>query len=107
VQLADGVVISTKIADQAVTLSKIAPGVLKDIGITVMQTIQDGQTIPVPRGFQVSECVFFVALKFLNIDPALGNQLFSCGVDSNGKVSTNDPGRVVAMGVALAKKGGW
>jgi hypothetical protein len=106
-KIADQAVTNGKIADQAVTLNKIAPGVLPDIGITVMQTIQDGQSIPIPRGFQRSDCVFYVALKFVQIDPDLGRVIYNCGVDANGRVSTSDPGRVLAMGVAMAKRGGW
>jgi hypothetical protein len=107
-QLTAQAVTNAKIADQAVTLNKIAPGVLPpDVGITVVQAMTHGQTIPIPRGFQKSDCVFFVAIKFLNIDPALGARAYNCGVDANGKVSTNDPGRVGIMGVAMAKRGGW
>ena len=106
-QLTAQAVTNAKIADQAVTLNKIAPGVLPpDVGITVIQAMTHGQTIPVPRGFQKSDCAFFAAIKFLNIDVSQ-SRIYNCGVDSDGKVSTNDPNRVGIMGVAMAKRGGW
>lgn len=99
---------TNKIDNAAVTLSKIADGVLPpDIGIAVTAGLQDGQSIPIPSGFTRSECVFYVAIKYLLIDPDLGRHVLSCNVDSDGVVSTTEPGRIVVMGFAIAKKGGW
>jgi len=107
-QLAAGAVIAAKIADKAVTLSKIAAGVLPpNIGVTVTTGLQDGQSIPVPTGFTRGECVFFAALKYLLVDPANQRTVYNCSADGQGKVSVTPKGSAVAVGVALAKKGGW
>jgi cytoskeletal protein CcmA (bactofilin family) len=107
-QLAAGAVIAAKIADKAVTLSKIADGVLPaNIGVTVTTGLQDGQSIPVPTGFTRGECVFFVALKYLLVDPDNQRTIYNCSADAQGKVSVAPKGSAVAVGVALAKKGGW
>ena len=83
-QLATGAVTRAKIADRAVTVSKIAPGVIRDIGITVTD-LENGQSIPVPTGFDRSECVFYVALKaFINYTD-IGRHLVLCSVDGEWK----------------------
>jgi hypothetical protein len=106
-QLATAAVIEAKIADQAVTLSKIAPGVLRDIGITVT-SLTNGQNIPVPRGFDRSECVFYVALKSFITDPQFGRQTYMSNVvNGQVRISEPQPGVTIVTGVAMAKKGGW
>jgi hypothetical protein len=70
-------------------------------------SISHGQMIPVPTGFTREECVFFAAIKFLNI-PTDGNRFIAnCTVDKTGKVSVSDDSRVMVAGLAIAKKGGW
>jgi hypothetical protein len=105
--LATAAVNARTIANGAVTLSKIAPGVIRDIGITVIPFISHNQTIPVPTGFDRSECIFFAALKSFTIFTTTSTALAFCIVDDGGRVITSDPQRVVATGIALAKKGGW
>jgi hypothetical protein len=104
-QLATGAVTRVKIADGAVTLSKMAPGVIRDMGVTVTD-LQNGQSIPLPTGFDRSECVFYVALKAFVFDPVFGRQAVICRVDGNGRVTSSEHG-VRVTGVAMAKKGGW
>ena len=104
--LANGLVGTDQLANNAVTTLKIAPGVLPpDIGIAVASSLQNGQSIPVPKGFQRSECVFYVALKWFEFSSDPSDAIRSCSVDADGKV-TLTPG-AAAMGVAMAKKGGW
>jgi hypothetical protein len=70
-------------------------------------SLSHGQMIPVPTGFTREECVFFAAIKFLNI-PTDGNRFIAnCTVDQTGKVSVSDDSRVMVAGLAIAKKGGW
>src|SRR5262249_46401064 len=104
--LAAGAVRTEKNADKAGTLSKIADGVLPPaIGVAVSTGVQKGQNIPVPAGFARSGGIFFAALKFINVDPNGG--VYNCFADNTGKVTASPNDRVVAVGVALAKKGGW
>jgi hypothetical protein len=70
-------------------------------------SLSDGQMIPVPAGFSREECVFFAAIKYLNIPNDGSNFIVNCTVDKNGKVNASPDGRVVAAGFAIAKKGGW
>ena len=70
-------------------------------------SISDGQMIPVPTGFTREECVFFAAIKYLNI-PNNGNSIIAnCTVDKTGKVTVSPDSGVMAAGLAIAKKGGW
>ncbi|MGV0025310.1 hypothetical protein [Phormidesmis priestleyi] len=69
-------------------------------------SVSNGQTIPVPAGFTRPECVFFASIKFLNF--RVGEAVsVNCFVDTTGKVTATPEGKVVAIGVAIAKKGGW
>jgi hypothetical protein len=105
--IADNAVTTNKIRDGAVTSNKIAPGVIPpNIGIVVAKGLQHNQSIPVPSGFARSECIFYAAFKWLNIDLGDAN-IYSCNVDSQGKLTIEPSGRGVAMGFAIAKKGGW
>jgi len=105
--LAGGLVGTEQLAAQAVTLAKLAPDVLAHIGVAVSAGLQHDQSVPIPSGFDRSECIFYVALKYVLIEPELGRVAMFCTVDSSGKVSTSDPGRIVVMGLAIGKKGGW
>jgi hypothetical protein len=117
--LADGGVTTAKIADAAVTAAKLAPGVFgAAIGITVTPGLIHGQSIPVPTGFQASECVFFAFIKYITEPVMLGHDAMICQAGTNGVVTalpqaTIDPNSgiatsgIVATGVALAKQGGW
>lgn len=69
-------------------------------------SVTNGQMIPVPTGFTRQECLFFASIKFLNFQSgeAVSVNVF---VDTTGKVTATPEGKVVAIGVALAKKGGW
>ncbi len=69
-------------------------------------SVQNGQTIPIPTGFTRQECIFFASIKFLNFKAgeAVSANVFA---DGTGKVTANPPDKVVAIGVAIAKKGGW
>jgi len=106
-KLANLAVTTAKIRDAAITAGKIAPGVLPpNIGIVVARGLQHNQTIPVPSGFARTECIFFAAFKWLNIDLGV-SAIYSCNVDETGKITISPDGRGVAMGFAIAKKGGW
>jgi cytoskeletal protein CcmA (bactofilin family) len=70
-------------------------------------SVSNGQSIPIPSGFRREECVFFAAIKYLNIAGDGGNFIANCTVDRNGKVNLTPDGRIVASGFSIAKKGGW
>jgi hypothetical protein len=110
VKLRDLAVTTAKIQDGAVTSTKLAAGVIPPgIGVVVAKGLQHNQSIPVPTGFARSECIFYAAIKWLNIDttaPTTTN-VYSCTVDEAGKLTIDPSGRVVAMGLAIARKGGW
>jgi hypothetical protein len=106
-KIRDQAVTTSKIADGAVNLSKIASNTIPDIGIAVTDFLQHGQSVPIPTGFQKSDCIFYVALKYLLIEPNLGRQVLLCHMGEDGIVRMSDPGRVSAIGIAIAKKGGW
>jgi cytoskeletal protein CcmA (bactofilin family) len=82
-------------------------GKLADVGVTVATGLQEGQSIPVPTGFSRSECIFDGALKYVLIEPDLPRHPVLCTVDANGKINISPDGHGVAMGLAIAKKGGW
>jgi cytoskeletal protein CcmA (bactofilin family) len=82
-------------------------GKLADVGVTVATGLQEGQSIPVPTGFSRSECIFYAALKYVLIEPDLQRHPVLCTVDANGKINISPDGHGVAMGLAIAKKGGW
>jgi hypothetical protein len=64
--------------------------------------------IPVPTGFTREECVFFAAIKYLNMATDSNNFIVAnCTVDNTGKVSVSSSSGVMAAGLAIAKKGGW
>jgi hypothetical protein len=105
--IANNAVTTNKIRGGAVTSDKIAPGVIPpNIGIVVAKGLQHDQSIPVPSGFARSECIFYAAIKWLNIDQEVA-KIYSCNVDTDGKLTIEPSGRAVAMGFAIAKKGGW
>ena len=108
-KLRNNTLTGSKLANGTVTLSKIASGVIPpNIGITVSKGLSDGQTIPVPSGFSRSECIFFASIKYLNLNMnASGSVIYSCNVDSNGKIATSPTNRVAVMAFAIGKKGGW
>src|SRR6187455_65734 len=75
--IANNAVTNAKIQDNAVTAGKILNGTItadkvvpktfsRDVGISVMSSITNGQTIPPPSGFTPAECLFFAAAKFVN-----------------------------------------
>lgn len=107
--IAANAVTTDKIRNRAVTAAKIASGVVPNIGVAVTSSLSDGQNIPVPRGFNRNECVFFAAAHTVNVrrTPAT----YAVKVDGNGKVTfVMTPDGSVSIGVAglaLGKKGGW
>jgi hypothetical protein len=101
-------VTTSELADGAVTKAKIAAGVLpRDIGVVVASGLTNDQMIPVPSGFSRSDCIFYAAIKWLNIDTDGSSAIMGCKVDPQGRISASPADRVVAMGLAIAKKGGW
>lgn len=105
-KIASAAVTADKIANAAVTAAKLAAGVIPQIGIAVTNGLQNGQSIPVPSGFAREECIFMVALKWINLSGA-GDPVVNCSVNAQGLVSAAPSDRVVAVGVAFGKKGGW
>jgi hypothetical protein len=102
------------IKDQAVTLDKIAPGIIPgNVGIAVTPGLSHDASIPIPSGFTREECVFFAFLKAIT-SPGLDNG-FNCQATPSpeGKVVIFDLVNAspilnaAATGVAIAKKGGW
>ena len=109
-KIRDLAVATAKIQDGAVTAAKIAAGVMPPgIGVVVARGLQHNQSIPVPAGFARSECIFYAAIKWMNIDTTAptATNVYSCAVDENGKLTIDPDGRIVAMGLAIARKGGW
>ena len=111
-QLAANAVTADKILDAAITASKLAVGVMpRDVGIAVSSVLSDGATIPPPAGFAVTECVFFAFPKSVVI-PSVGGS-FTVFADTAGKItasttsSTSTNNQIWAIGVAIAKRGGW
>lgn len=91
------------------TLQGAAPA----IGLTLALSLSNGASIPVPTGFQASDCKFFAFAKRYTLNLAqAGNGLtgFAVYADQNGKVTATVNGKgqgVMATGLAIAKKGGW
>ena len=106
--IANNAISNAKIQDGAVSVSKVAAGTFsRDIGIAIMPSVGNGQTIPPPSGFTAQECIFFATAKFVsNGGSAAWN--YNVTVDATGKVTiaVSNVG-VVAVGMAMAKKGGW
>lgn len=98
--------------DTAVTNLQSAPPA---IGLTVALSLSDGASIPVPAGFQASETQFFAFPKLydVSLNSGLTEAGFRVFADTTGKVTAatipvGSPGqRVLATGIAVAKKGGW
>jgi len=109
-KIRDLAVATGKIQDGAVTAAKMAAGVIPpNIGVVVAKGLQHNQSIPVPAGFARNECIFYAAIKWMNIDttsPTTAN-VYSCSVDEAGKLTIDPADRIVAMGLAIARKGGW
>lgn len=109
-KIRDLAVATAKIQDGAVTAAKMAAGVIPaNIGVVVAKGLQHNQSIPVPAGFDRSECIFYAAIKWMNINttsPTTTN-VYGCSVDETGKLTMDPPDRIVAMGLAIARKGGW
>jgi hypothetical protein len=113
-QLGANAVTSDKILDAAITAAKLAAGVIpRDVGVAVSSALSHGATIPPPSGFAVSECVFFAFCKTVII-PNVGDS-FTVFADTSGKVTAtrssnakgNEGAGIIAIGVAIAKRGGW
>lgn len=104
--LAPNAVTTSAIADAAITAAKIAAGIVPQIGIAVSMGLQNDALIPVPAGFERSECIFMAAVKWINLQAA-GTQTVNVSADANGKLAVSPNGAVVAVGVAFGKKGGW
>ena len=106
--IADNAISNAKIQDGTITTAKVAPGSFaRDIGIAIMPSVSNGATIPPPAGFTPQECIFFATAKFVSN----GGQLtwsYNINVDATGKVTIGASNvGVVAVGMAMAKKGGW
>ena len=107
--IADGAVSNAKILDGTITAAKVAPGSFsRDIGIAIMPSVTTGATIPPPAGFTPQECIFFATAKFVSVGAGVVSWNYNITVDATGKVTigVNNVG-VVAVGMAMAKKGGW
>ena len=108
--IANNAISNAKIKDGAVTVAKVAAGSFsRDIGIAIMPSVTNGQTIPPPSGFTPQECIFFAAAKFVNNPVGTGSWSYNVSVDASGKVTIGTSGNVgvAAVGLAMAKKGGW
>ncbi|MGB8698136.1 MAG: hypothetical protein WCD18_01860 [Thermosynechococcaceae cyanobacterium] len=107
--VADNAISTNKLQDAAVTLGKLAPGVIRDIGIVVAPFLSNGQSIPIPAGFTQAECVFFAFMKLITIPAGGVGGSFQCLADTQGVVTLSAPdgGSIAAVGVAIAKRGGW
>ena len=99
------------IADGAVTAAKLAAGAIKQIGVAFKADMLDGDQIPIPAGFVESECIFFAAISgYGRTGGGAGAANFTGKVETIGrliKITTTGSINVSALGVALAKKGGW
>lgn len=117
--IANNAVSNAKIQDNAITANKILDGTItaqkvvaktfsRDVGIAVMTSISNGQTIPPPAGFTAQECLFFATAKFVSFGGGTANWNYNITVDATGKVTvaTTNIG-VVVVGMSMAKKGGW
>lgn len=109
-KIQDGAVSGTKIQNGAITVEKVAAGTFaRDIGISLVTTLSDGQTIPPPSGFTAQECIFFAAASTVGTTGAVANWAYTIKVANTGRVAiAKSPNlNVTVFGVAMAKKGGW
>ena len=98
--------------DSAVTTLESAPPA---IGLTVALSLSDGASIPVPAGFQASECQFFAFPKLFNfsLNSGLAEAGFRVFANTSGTITAKvipvgSAGQsITATGIAIAKKGGW
>lgn len=107
--IANNAITNEKILDGTITAAKVAPGSFaRDIGIAIMPSVTTGATIPPPAGFTPQECIFFATAKFVSVGAGTVSWNYNITVDATGKVTigVNNVG-VVAVGMAMAKKGGW
>ena len=108
-KIQDGAISTQKIQDGSVTLNKVAAGIFaRNIGLTFVTTLSDGQTIPPPSGFIASECLFFVAVTTASVTNT-STWTYTVKVSSAGKVAIAKSANmsITVSGLALAKKGGW
>lgn len=113
-KIQNGAVSNAKIQDGAVTLNKVAAGIFaRDIGLTFVLTLSNGQSIPPPSGFTAGECIFFVAVTSASYSGGAFNASWNYTVKVNASgvvtVATGGTGslNITVSGLALAKKGGW
>ena len=101
--------------DDAVTNLQTTGGSV--IGLTIVPTISNGAKIPVPKGFQQLETIFFAFPRIFFANGAfigqddLGFQVFA-DVDGTVTARTFDLSQqnhqaLAVTGIALAKEGGW
>jgi hypothetical protein len=107
-KILDGAITNNKIQAGTITSDRVAAGTFaRNIGIAIMPTVSNGQTIPPPSGFLASECIFFAAAKFVS-NAGVATWSYNVSVDANGKVTIGASNvTVAATGLAMAKKGGW
>lgn len=108
-KIQDGAISNTKIQNGAVTVDKVAAGIFsRNIGISFVLTLSDGQTIPAPSGFTPQECIFFVAVTSANVT-SIANWSYTVKVGPTGAVAVikSNNLNISVSGLALAKKGGW
>ena len=112
--IANNAISNAKIQDGAVTLNKVAAGIFaRDIGLTFVLTLSNGQSIPPPSGFTAGECIFFVAVTSASYSGGAFNSSWNYTVKVNaaGGVTVAPGGNgtlnITVSGLALAKKGGW
>lgn len=110
-KIQDGAVTAAKIQDGAITAAKVAAGTFaRDIGIAVVFTLSDGQTIPPPSGFTVQECIFFVAVTSVSHTTAIeATWNYTVKVANTGRVAIVKSNfiNITVSGLAMAKRGGW
>jgi hypothetical protein len=104
-KIAGGAVSTDKIANAAITAAKLAAGVVPDIGIAVTMGLTNGATVPIPSGFSRADCIYMVALKF--IDLQVSNQSANCVVNAAGVVTATPANAIAVTAVAFARRGGW
>lgn len=121
-ELGPDAVTTVKILNGSVTYDKLAPGAVDEFGFA-FSTLQDGQTAPVPSGFQRSECIYHWGIKYLalnygaggghnvntNVDPGTGLVRIGTYNIFSGFTGSSDPDLMAyAINIlTIAKKGGW